>query len=127
MTTAIDSVATCFFAAIAAGDITSVDRLYAADAQVWHNMSNSVQNKQENLQVLRGLVRLGKIRYEVQERMIVGDRVAQRHVLHVQLHNGSTVALPASIFLTIKNGQVTHIDEYLDSAHSNALVQAAGR
>lgn len=125
MNVEIDALATRFFTAIAAADIATVEQIYADDVQVWHNMSNSAQNKQENLKVLRGLVRMGSIRYEVLERMIVGNRVAQRHILHVQLRNGGVFAIPAGIFLTINDGRVAHIDEYLDSAHSNALVQAA--
>ena len=120
-----DALVTTFFNAIAAGDIATVERIYADDVQVWHNMSNSAQSKTENLAVLRGLSRMGGLRYEVLERLIVGNRVSQRHTLHVLLRNGAKFEIPASLFLTIEDGRITRIDEYLDSAQTNALVQAA--
>ena len=125
MTTSIDALVTSFFDAIAAGDIATVERLYTDDVQVWHNMSNSAQNKTANLAVLRGLVQMGSIRYEVLERLISGNRVAQRHTLHVHLKNGAEFAIPASLFLTIRDGRIANIDEYLDSAQTNALTRAA--
>jgi ketosteroid isomerase-like protein len=35
--------------------------------------------------------------------------------------NGESFAMPACLIVTVENGKIAHLAEYLDSAHSKAL------
>src|SRR5262245_7618257 len=127
MTTALD-VAQRLFASIENKSVDAVAALYADDIAVWHNFTNATQSKAENLKTLGGLTKnVAHIRYEVTERVLLGERVMQRHLLRCRVENGEEVVIPACIFVTARNGKITRIDEYLDTAQSNALGAAIQR
>jgi uncharacterized protein len=121
-------VAQQLFERIEAKNVDGVAALYADDILVWHNFDNATQSKAENLRTLGGLTKnVAQIRYDVTERLSLGDRVVQRHVLRCRAANGEEVAIPACIFVSVRDGKITRIDEYLDTAQSNALVAAIQR
>ena len=125
--TAIE-VAQQLFENIEAKRVEGVSALYADDILVWHNFSNTTQPKTENLQTLDGLTRnVAQIRYDVTERVLLGDRVMQRHLLRCRISTGEEFVIPACIFVTVRDGKITRIDEYLDTAQSNALGTAIQR
>lgn len=115
------------FASIEAGNIDGVAACYAPGVAIWHNFDQATQGAQENLQTLGWLVRhLGDIRYEIVRRDVVDDAVWQQHVLHgTVVATGVPFRLPAAMLLTMAQGQITRIDEYLDAAATGAL--AGGR
>ena len=128
MTHSSTDVAAQLFRAIESKSVAGVAALYDDAVGVWHNFDNAVQNKTDNLKVLEGLTKsVAQIRYEVLERHTVGDRVIQRHDLHCTLASGKTFTIPACIFITVMNGKITRIDEYLDTAQVNQLRAAQGR
>jgi ketosteroid isomerase-like protein len=114
-----------FFAAVEAGDVAELERIYSPDARIWHNDDGAEQGVPDNLRVLRGLHRVvGDLRYEIVRRAEVDGGVFQQHVLHGRLPDGSAVAMPAAMYLQIADGRVRRIEEYLDSAHA-APIRAA--
>lgn len=116
------AIAAELFAAIEAKAPERVAALYVDDIAVWHNFSNALQNKAENLAVLTRLTQtVAKIRYEIVERILLGDRVLQRHNLRCTKTNGEEVVIPACIFITVRDGRITRIDEYLDTGQSARL------
>ena len=116
------------FEQIEAKRVEGVAASYADDVLVWHNFSNTTQTKPENLKVLDGLTKnVAQIRYDVTERVLLGDRVMQRHLLRCRVDGGEEVVIPACIFVTVRDGKITRIDEYLDTAQSNALGAAIQR
>jgi ketosteroid isomerase-like protein len=120
------SVATALFRAIESADIDAVAALYHDDVEVWHNTDGVVQNKQENLRVLGWVVRnLADLRYEVVRRDALPDGFVQQHVLHATAPSGRSVAIPACLVVTIRDGLISRLDEYLDSAQIVALTQPA--
>ncbi len=122
-------VAGSLFDCIEAGDAAGVDALYSEDVEVWHNFSNVAQTKAENLATLTGLIAsVDEIRYEVTERLALdSERVVQRHDLCCTTRDGAAFTIPACIFITVRDGRIVRIDEYLDSAQANALRTASGR
>ena len=125
-----DALATAgaLFAAIESKDPAAVAALYADDIQVWHNFSNACQDKAANLETLSGLcASVPEIHYDVTERLLLEDgRVLQRHVLRAG--NGrEEVLIPACIFVTVRDGRIVAIHEYLDTAQANALRALTGR
>jgi ketosteroid isomerase-like protein len=111
-----------FFAALEAGDIDTVRAIYAPDALIWHNDDLLEQPVQENLNVLAALHKVvSGLHYEVIRRVPAEDGVIQQHVLRGTLPNGQDVALHAAMYLQVKDGHVTRIEEYLDSAMRSSI------
>lgn len=111
-----------FFAALEAGDIDAVRAIYAPDAVVWHNDDLIEQPVEENLKVLAGLHRaVSGLHYEIIRRVPADDGVIQQHVLRGTLPGGQPVALHAAMYLQVKDGRITRIEEYLDSAKRSSI------
>ena len=117
------------FDAIERRALQAVAALYADDVQVWHNFSNACQSKAENLEVLTALCdNVREIHYDVVERLLLDDgRVLQRHVLRAKVGSGEEILIPACIFISVREGRIVRIDEYLDTAQANRLRAASGR
>jgi len=90
--------------------------------------SNAFQDKASNLQTLTGLWSNGpEIHYDVAERLLLDDgRVLQRHVLRAG-DGEQEVEIPACIFVTVRDGRIVAIHEYLDTAQANRLRALSGR
>jgi ketosteroid isomerase-like protein len=114
-----------FFAALEGGDIAALREIYAADAVIWHNDDLVEQPVEENLKVLQGLHRtVSGLRYHIIRRVPVPDGVLQQHVLRGQLPDGTEVELHAAMYLQVREGHITRIEEYLDSG-KRASIRAA--
>jgi ketosteroid isomerase-like protein len=114
-----------FFAAIEAGDIDTVRRMYEPDAVIWHNDDLIEQTVEDNLKVLKALHQtVSGLRYEVIRRAELPDGVIQQHVLHGVLPNGKPVTLHAAMYLRVQDGRIARIDEYLDSAQRTEIRRA---
>ena len=118
------ATAAALFDAIERKDVDAVARLYADDVAVWHNF-----DKAANLAVLAGLCKhVPAIRYEIVERHALGGgRIVQRHVLRARTAGGAEITIPACIFVSVADGRITRVDEYLDTAQANRLRSATGR
>jgi ketosteroid isomerase-like protein len=111
-----------FFAALEAGDIDTLREIYAPDAVIWHNDDLVEQPVDDNLKVLQGLHRaVSGLRYDIVRRVPAPDGVLQQHVLRGRLANGTDVELHAAMYLQVRDGHVTRIEEYLDSAKRSSI------
>ena len=89
---------------------------------IWHNDDLLEQSVEDNLKVLQGLHRaVSGLRYDVVRRAATADGVLQQHVLRGQLPDGADVALHAAMYLQVRDGHITRIEEYLDSAQRSAI------
>ncbi len=110
------------FAAIEQGDVEASRELYDANARIWHNTDNVEQTVEQNLRVLRWLVRnTAQRRYEDVRREQTASGFVQLHVLRLHFHDGRVVHVPACLVAQVRAGLITRIDEYLDSAHTAAI------
>ncbi|MEU6827298.1 nuclear transport factor 2 family protein [Nocardia beijingensis] len=118
----MNELADRFFAAVSAGDATALTDLYAPDARIWHNDDGAEQTVAENLRVLRWLSRtVENLRYEDIRRYLLPDGFAQQHVLRGDLPGHGALEVPASLFVQARDGRITRIDEYVDSAATRPL------
>jgi ketosteroid isomerase-like protein len=116
-----------FFDALEAGDIETLREIYAPDAVVWHNDDLLEQSVDDNLKVLQGPHRaVSGLRYDIVRRAAVADGVIQQHVQRGRLPNGAEVELHAAMYLQVRNGHITRIEEYLDSAKRSSIRAARG-
>lgn len=112
-----------FVAALGTGDAGSLDALFTPDAVIWHNYDQVGQPAREALAALAGLAAL-QPRYEIAGRDVVDDACVQRHVVHITLPGGQPAAIPAMQRISVVDGQIRRIDEYMDSAQMAAAMQA---
>jgi ketosteroid isomerase-like protein len=124
---AIRAVATRLFDSIERGDVEAVAACYAPDVAIWHNNDGVVQSREENLRTLAAVVRmLSERRYEDRRLDVFDGGFVQQHVLTgVRAADGARVSLPAALVCRVRDGKITRLDEYLDSAHVAALVGRA--
>jgi ketosteroid isomerase-like protein len=122
MTAETLTLAQSLFDAIERGDVDRVAAAYADDIVVWHNTDRLATSKADNLKVLAGFVRgVPTRRYEDRRLVATASGFVQQHVLKATLRNGATVELPACIVCEVKDGKITRLDEYFDSAHLAAF------
>jgi ketosteroid isomerase-like protein len=111
-----------FMAAIQAGDSDAVRACYAPNAAIWHNTDGLEQSVEDNLRVLRWFARKLPDRfYRVLRREALSDGFLQQHVLEATLPDGTAWKMSACVVVKVKDGLVTRLDEYLDSAETKAL------
>ena len=111
-----------FFAALEAGDIDTLREIYAPDAVIWHNDDLIEQSVADNLKMLQGLHRVvSGLRYDIIRRVPAADGVLQQHVLRGSLPDGTEVELHAAMYLQVREGHISRIEEYLDSAKRSSI------
>ena len=95
------------------------------DMLVWHNDDLIEQSAEDNLKVLASLHRaVSGLRYDVIRRAVLPEGVLRQHVLRGALPSGAEVELHAAMYLQVKDGHITRIEEYLDSGN-RASIRAA--
>jgi ketosteroid isomerase-like protein len=112
-----------FFAAIEAGDIAAVREIYAPDAEIWHNTDLLVQTPDDNARTLGWITtNLRDVQYTQIRRSATDDGFVQQHVLVATNRAGQRIEVPACIVTRIRDGRVTRLDEYIDSAAVTAIM-----
>ncbi len=121
-------VADQLFAAIERGDRGAIEEVYADDIVVWNTVLPRPMDKARSLAVLDWLMAPGVTRaYEIHERVLSGNRLAQRHTLRVTVPGHEVIEMPVALFITVEDGHITHIDEYVDAKASDRLVELVPR
>ena len=111
-----------FMTGIQAGAADEVRACYAPDAKIWHNNDNVEQTVDQNMKVLAWFARkLPNRHYRVLRREALSDGFLQQHVLEATMPDGTAWAMAACVVVRMKDGLITRLDEYLDSAQSAAL------
>lgn len=119
-----------FFHAIEAGDMDEVRDVYHPDVAVWHNTDGLErrergQSRDDNVALLSVLTnRIKDWKYDVWFREATESGMVQQHTLRGRLPNGEALAIPVCIVLQIQDGRITRLDEYIDSTHTQPMVDA---
>lgn len=116
-------VVAAMFAALEAGDIDAIDRLYADDLVVWTNFAKVEAPKAPSLKLVAWLARSVRgLRYEIVARHEIADGVVQQHILHGTAPDGTELHAPACLVVRVRDGRIVRIDEYLNVADVAALM-----
>jgi ketosteroid isomerase-like protein len=116
-----------FVGAIQSGDTDTVRACYAPDAKLWHNTDGIEQTVDQNMKVLDWFIRkLPDRNYRVLRREVLPDGFLQQHVLEATLPDGRPFKMSACCVIRMKDGVITRLDEYLDSAEA-AVLREFGR
>jgi len=112
-----------FIDAILAKDTEAIRNVYTADARIWHNFDGLYQTVEDNI---RGVFWIHKVlknvNYDVKHIIPFAGGYLQEHVLRGTLASGEAFAMPACVVCKVKDGKITSLDEYLDSAHTKPLL-----
>ena len=106
-----------FFDAIERHDLEEIAAVYAPDFSVWANVGGTEKTKQENLQILaEGRQRHRRRTYDDRTINTFATGFVVQYSVNIVQHDGECRSLWACLIAQCKNGQITHIDEYLDSS-----------
>ena len=111
-----------FTAALNRGDPAEVRQFYQPDATFWHNYDDVHQTVADNMKVLEWMVRKAPQRnYRIVRRELIPGGWMQQHVVEATLPSGKQMKLFACCLITLKDGLVWRIEEYLDPAQAAVL------
>jgi ketosteroid isomerase-like protein len=111
-----------FLSALERGDPAEVRAFYTSDAVIWHNFDDVAQTVDENLKLLGWMSRkLPQRHYRIVRREILPDGWFQQHVLEATLPDGSPFRMLACCVVTVRDGLISRLDEYLDPAQAAPL------
>jgi len=107
-------------------DIDAIAACYAPDARIWHNFDGVEQTVEDQLNATRWLnERLKNLKYEIVSRHSFDGGYVQQYVVHGTLANGGEAfRMPACMNVTVHDGRIARLEEYLDSAHLTPLEAA---
>lgn len=123
----IERLVEAFFAAVEAGDLATVERVYSPDVEVWHNYDDLTQSREASLRLLGFLHRkAGPLHYTDVRRTELEDGVIQQHVVEL---NGDCAGLrmPAMLRIYCDAEQIRRIEEYVDPGPLNQRLSANGK
>lgn len=116
-------VAAELFKAIEQGNVAAVRNLYAPHIKIWHNFDGATQTSEESLALLEWMVgNIAEIAYTDIKCQPTPTGFVQQHVLHGRVKSsGKKVAIAGCMVGIVEGGQITRLDEYLDSAQIAAM------
>ena len=113
-----------FFDAIERGDYGAVAQLYAPEFRMWVNLTGTQSSAEENLAVLRDGSKLHRRRtYDDRIVNTFASGFVVQYSVNVVTHSGARTSLSACVVAQCCNGQITRIDEYLDSGKFRSRVK----
>ncbi|MCR5881154.1 nuclear transport factor 2 family protein [Phenylobacterium sp. J367] len=115
---AMRALAKHFFDCVEKGDVDGLVACYAPDAEIWHNTDGLVQGPEDNRKGLQGMTkRISDRVYDERRVYVYPEGFTHQHVLRgTRTHDGARLALDACIVCRVKDGKITRLDEYFDSA-----------
>ena len=114
-----------FMDALNANDGDAVREIYAPDARIWHNFEEGLQSVDMNVRTLGWMHRkMPTLNYELVRLEALPDGYLQQHVLRGKTAAGDEVALKACVVVTVENGRIAALEEYLDPAQAAVLRNA---
>ena len=122
----IEEFAAHFVDAVQRGDAEAMRACYAPDGVIWHN-TNGEQSLDDNVKALNWFVQtLPDRKYNVLRREVIPNGFVQQHILSATLPNGEAWQMDACVVVSLENGKIKRLDEYLDSA-AGAKLREFGR
>lgn len=117
-----------FFDAIERRDVDDVARIYAPGMKFWFNVTGQERTGAENLAAMNeGYKRHRRRTYN--DRMVHtfdGGFIVQ-YTLNIVQHDGRASSLWACVVGLCRDGQITRLDEYLDSSKFSQALPAAAK
>jgi len=111
-----------FMAALEAGDVETARACLAPEARIWHNFDDKSQTVDENMALLAWMMRhADKRSYEITRLEEIAGGYLQQHVLRITNRAGEHLLMHACVVVTVADGRIQRIEEYLDPAPASRL------
>ena len=111
-----------FLKAIETCNEAALHEVYRNDIVIWHSFTNATMAKDASIAMLAGLWREGvRMRYAFDDQLVVGNRGVRRHRVEATTRGGRRFVMHVAMFATVEGGQITRLDEYVDSKEVEAL------
>ena len=111
-----------FMTALEAGDVEAARACLAPDARIWHNFDDRSQTVDENMALLEWMMRhADKRSYEITRLQEIAGGYLQQHVLRITNKAGEELVMHACVVVTVAEGRIQRIEEYLDPAPASRL------
>ena len=122
-TTQTEALAGLLVRSIMSGDIETLrNHVYSPDVVIWHNFDQIEQRLDDNMKVMAWMAKtLTTMSYDEIRVQVTPDGYVQQHVLRGTTKSGVAIEVPACLIVTISDGKITRLDEYLDTAQVAAL------
>ena len=121
-----ERLANALMAAIPATDVDALRQIYAPDVVIWHNFDQVEQRLDDNLKVMRWMGKvMPDMSYDDVRRQSTPTGYVQQHILRGTAPDGTALAMPACLVVTIEDERITRLDEYLDPAAAAPLTRRA--
>jgi ketosteroid isomerase-like protein len=106
-----------FFDAVVSGDVATIERVLAPEMVSWQNARGTETPRDVLLRRIGGIAAAGNgFHYEDIVCEATSDGFVERHTACLTSPEGKPVRIPAVVVGLIKDGRITRIDEYIDSA-----------
>lgn len=117
-----------YFRAIFSGDLATLRTLYARDAVIWHNNDRREISVEENLALVEWFAaNLPDQKCEVVRREVLSNGFLQQDLLTATLPDGRPFSHTACVIVTLRDGLVARVEEYIDSAEMQPLAELHAR
>jgi hypothetical protein len=111
--------------AIAANDTMAMESIYAPTASIWHNTDQRDLSVPELLELLAAIDAVATADVAVHDRMVTDSGFVQTQVITYTFKDGRTTAFHAAMVAWVgDDGRITRIQEYLDGAGLQPLIDA---
>ncbi|MCV6623316.1 MAG: nuclear transport factor 2 family protein [Cellvibrionaceae bacterium] len=119
-------LAKTFINAVQAGDEATMRSCMHKDAGIWHDYDNLTQTVDENIALMHQMIKFAKDRqYTVRRLEELSDGYLQRHTLTVTGLSGKVYTAEAMCIITVKDGKISHIEEFINPATLAGLFSEA--
>ncbi|MGE0542565.1 MAG: nuclear transport factor 2 family protein [Dehalococcoidia bacterium] len=106
-----------FFDALERHDLAAVAAIYAPGFSIWANVTGAEKTSEENIHTLaEGQARHRRRTYDDRTINTFATGFVVQYSVNIVQHDGTCRSLWACLVAQCKDGQITHIDEYLDSS-----------
>lgn len=107
-----------FYRAIERQDFDALaTKLYAKDAEIWHNVDNKIESAEQNISALKGLGTIATaVRYDLTSAFDIPGGVIQQSTVNFTLLNGKSSQLFTCAIFYVKDGRIARLEEYYDAA-----------
>ena len=104
-------------AGIVAGDVDAVGALYHEDLVGWRNIDGRELSRRQMLKIVGFLARdVSDLRYDDVQVQPTPRGYVQQHVLRATARDGTKVEVSACLVVSVHDGQIVRLDEYMDAA-----------
>ena len=111
-----------FINCIETGDVDGFRACYHDDAGIWHNYDGKTQTIDENLAILKNMLKHAeKIHYDIKRREEISGGFLQQHTLRITTKDGKSLSTEAIALVFVRDGKIHRLEEYIDPTPMAAL------